>query len=86
MQDAMLRMTDDVRKDFQGTDGKLKDFENRLVIANNEMGKIGKNMEKMARKSELKELENLIELFNPLKASFITKEEVERLVEEKLKE
>ncbi|MBU5557853.1 MAG: hypothetical protein QW751_01565 [Candidatus Aenigmatarchaeota archaeon] len=86
VQDAMLRMTEDIRKEFENMDGKMKDFENRLIIANNEIAKIEKNMEKMARKTELTELASLIELYNPLKASFITKEEAERLVEEKLKE
>jgi hypothetical protein len=85
MQDAILRNTADARSEFEALDKRLKDFENRLIIANNEITKIEKNIEKLARKSELSELAALIELYNPLKASFITKEETERLIEEKLK-
>ncbi len=83
IQDALLRNTAEARKLFDANDSRAKDFENRLIVANNEIMKIVKNMEKMVRKSELAELSALIELYNPLKASFITKEEVERLIEEK---
>ena len=86
MQDALLRLTEDIRKEFGGVDERLKDFENRLIVANNELAKLDKLADKMARKTELAELSSLIELYSPLKASFITKEETEKLIEEKLKE
>jgi len=86
MQDSILKLFDDIRSELVKTDTKTREFENRLIVATNEITKIEKNMEKVARKSELAELSSLIELYNPLKASFITKEEAEKLVEDKLKE
>jgi len=39
---------------------------------------------KTAQKSEIKELESLLDLYNPIKSHFVTKEEVMRLLEEEL--
>ena len=49
-----------------------------------EILKINKNLDKTARKTEIKELEGLLELYNPIKSRFITRDEVERLLEEKV--
>jgi len=39
-------------------------------------------MEKAALKAEVKELATLLDLYNPIKSSFVTKEEVRRMLEE----
>jgi hypothetical protein len=37
----------------------------------------------MAKKTELKEIENMLSFFNPLKTNFVTREEVGRMIEQK---
>lgn len=42
--------------------------------------RINKDLDKKARKTELKELESLLEIYNPIKSHFITKEQVMRML------
>jgi hypothetical protein len=42
-------------------------------------------LEKVAKKNELKELESMISIYNPLRTNFITRDEVERILDERLK-
>ena len=41
-------------------------------------------IKKLATNTKLKELENLIDIYSPLKSEFITREEAQHLIDEKL--
>jgi len=43
-----------------------------------------KNVKKLATSPQIKELEQLIGIYNPIRSNFITKEEAQRLIEEKM--
>jgi hypothetical protein len=64
---------------------KTEDLERSVLRIDNELMRISKLLEKMAKKSELKELESLISIYNPIKTNFITREELELILEERLK-
>ena len=64
---------------------KTDELERSVLRIDNELMKIGKLVDKMAKKSELKELESLISIYNPIKTNFITREELELILEERLK-
>ena len=83
MQDSLLRDFEERRTFAEGIALKLKDFDTNLLRINTELERINKNMDKMAKRTELKEIENILTIFNPLRTNFITKEEVERMIEEK---
>ncbi|MFH8080271.1 MAG: hypothetical protein QXO84_00090 [Candidatus Aenigmatarchaeota archaeon] len=40
-------------------------------------------LEKTAKKSELKEIQSLLDLYNPIKSRFVTRDELERILERK---
>ncbi|MCS7134919.1 MAG: hypothetical protein NZ893_00565 [Candidatus Aenigmarchaeota archaeon] len=40
-------------------------------------------LEKAAKKSELKEIQSLLDLYNPIKSKFVTRDELERILERK---
>lgn len=82
MQETILRAAQKRREDIQNFESKLKSFDVELMKVNNSIAKLEKAVERSAKRSELKELENMIELFNPLKSTFISKQEVKRLLEE----
>ncbi len=85
MQDSLLKDLEERRVFAEGIAQKLKDFDTSLLRINTELERINKNMDKMAKRSELKEIENILSIFNPLKTNFITRDEAERMIEEKLK-
>lgn len=71
----------------------LKDLENRLgslddksMTTHNTIKEIIKEIKKLATTSKVRELETLIQLYNPLKSQFMTREEAERFIEEKFEE
>ncbi len=46
------------------------------------IGEVVKGMKRFAPASEVKKLEQLIEIYSPLKSDFVTREEAERMIEE----
>jgi len=83
LQDSFLKINEERRVFNEKLNERLINIENSILRIDNELVKINKNLEKMAKKTELKELENMMSFFNPLKTNFVTKEEVERIIEEK---
>ncbi len=72
--------------------GSISDIEDRLSksddrLAKLEMGikEIVAQLKRVATIAKVKELEQLIEIYNPIRSQFVTREEVERLIEEKIK-
>ncbi len=60
----------------------VKDVSKKLTEMHGEILKINKELEKTARKTELKEIESLLELYSPIKSQFATADQVRRIVEE----
>jgi seryl-tRNA synthetase len=84
-EETILRNNENMRDEIAKINVRLREIEERLMRIENDIQKILKDLAKTARKTELRELEHLINLFNPLKSTFITREEVERLIKEKIK-
>ena len=70
-----------------------KELQNKLAsieeqIANNDrvIKQVISQMKKTVTTSKIKELEQLMDIYNPIKSKFVTREEVERIFEEKLRE
>ena len=61
---------------------KINGLDRRLTQIEATMKEIVKQIKLTATKSDLSGLEELIELYNPIKSKFMTREEVERLIEE----
>jgi len=83
LQDSMLKMIEERKIFNEKLNERLTNIENSILRIDNELMKINKNLEKMAKRTELKELENMLSFFNPIKTNFVTREEVERMIEEK---
>lgn len=62
----------------------VKNFTDNLNNIRSEVLRLNKNMEKSAKKIELKELESLLDLYNPIRSRFVTRDEIDRIIEEKL--
>ena len=72
----------------EGTDEitkKIKDYDTMFLKIENDINKINKNLEKVAKRREVKELENLLSLYNPLKSTFVTKSDIEKMLEERMR-
>ncbi len=82
----ILSVSKENRKALSEYEARIKGIEARLSKIEGTIKEIVKRMKRLATTAKISELESLIEIYNPVKSSFVTKEEVERIVEDKLKE
>lgn len=64
---------------------KIAVVSDRLSSMENEISRIDKLLGKTATKAELKQIESFIDLVNPITSKFVTKDELERALQEKIK-
>jgi predicted nucleic acid-binding Zn-ribbon protein len=67
---------------FTDIEASRKDISDTLLKLDNNMEKINKQIINFARKRDIKELERMFELLNPIRQEFITRDEVERIKKE----
>lgn len=61
----------------------IEKIEERIAVIEKNITEMVKKMKGFVTTAKIKELEELIDIYNPLKSNFITKEEVERMLEER---
>lgn len=82
MEEKIIDEMDDLRRGFEQISLDIKALSENLSQMRSEMLKINKNLDRAAKKSEVKELESLLDLYNPIKSKFVTRDEVKRIIEE----
>ncbi len=80
----MLSLTKQVQKSIADNEGEIKKLETKVSQMENTIKEIIKYMRNLATKAKISELEELVEIYNPLKSNFVTREEVEKIIEEKI--
>ena len=84
IEEKVIDEIDSLRKGFDQLSTDMSEISKELTELRGEMLKISKNLDKTAKKSEVKELESLLDIYNPIKANFVTRDEVNRLLQEKI--
>ena len=62
---------------FAEIDLSIKTLTDELMKFSNSLDKINKQVNKFARKQDLKEIERMLDLISPLKQEFVTKDQLE---------
>jgi len=86
LEEKIIYEIDKLRKSFEQISVDIKAVTDNLSEIRSEILKINKNLDKTAKKAEVKELETLLDIYNPVKSRFTTKDEVVRIVEDRLAE
>jgi len=84
LEEKLIDELDNLRKSFDQISVDIKAVSESLSEIRGEVLKINKSMDKTAKKAEIKELETLLDIYNPIKSKFTTRDQVERIIEEKL--
>jgi uncharacterized coiled-coil DUF342 family protein len=84
LEEKLIDEIDSLRKSFDQISVDIKAVSETLSEIRGEILKVNKTMDKTAKKAEIKELETLLEIYNPIKSTFATKDQVERIIEERL--
>ena len=69
----LLELSGALKSDRVASENKIKELENII-------SEILNNMKRLVEKSEVAGLRELVEIYNPIKAQFITREEVEEML------
>ncbi len=84
LQDNFLNERKKMNDAISNLNSSIEKQKERMSKMEKILDEILKQFKKVATESKIKELEELIELYNPLKSNFVTREEVEKMIEEKL--
>jgi archaellum component FlaC len=79
------REAEDFTSKFDDIFKKISQTFSMLEGINAEILKIKKELESFAKRTEVKELEKFVELISPITSRFVTRDEIERILEEKLR-
>ena len=84
LEQAILQSRRDMQKAFSEINEGIAVLDDRLTKTESTMKEVINHVKKLVTESQVKELQNLIELYNPVKSNFVTKEEMEKFVSERL--
>lgn len=62
----------------------IKALSEKMAVMENAISRIEKELTKRATKGEVKQMESYINLMSPIASRFVTKEEMDRAIEEKI--
>ncbi|MBL7206635.1 MAG: hypothetical protein ISS36_03485 [Candidatus Aenigmarchaeota archaeon] len=75
------------RKNIEKGIAEIKDLlsshERKITETEKNLQEIVEHIKKMPKNEKLAELEQLVEIYNPLKSNFVTKEEAKKMLEER---
>ncbi|MCD6590750.1 MAG: hypothetical protein J7K72_02145 [Candidatus Aenigmarchaeota archaeon] len=86
IEQGMVNQGKNVQKELSNRDARFSSVENRIEKIEMTINEIIKQMKLVATNAKVEELKHLVDIFNPLKSNFVTKEEVEKIIEDKLSE
>lgn len=84
IEEKIINEIGDVKKGFEEIYMDIKQIAKDMSELKSEILRINKTIDKTAKRTEVKELESLLDLYSPIKSKFTTRDEVERLIDEKL--
>ena len=85
LESSLLSQISDVKITIERMKNELSESSIKVSSMENEMTRLSKVVGKSATKIELKQLESFIDLVNPVTSKFVTKDEMERALEDRLK-
>ncbi len=86
MEQGTLAQNRKLQQSLAERDAKITSLEERMLKAETTIKEIVKQLKFVATKTNVEELKNLVEIFNPLKSKFVTKEELENIINERIGE
>jgi len=83
--EVVLAKLSDIKVGLEKMSQEISSTSERLNVIESEILRVNKGLEKAALKSDVKKIETFIDIVNPVTAKFVTKDELERALEERVK-
>lgn len=85
LEEAMLEQSRDVKKALEAVEKALSEEGDRIIRMEGTLKDIIERLKKSVSSTKIKELETMLDIYSPLKSQFMTREEAERLIDERLR-
>jgi len=85
LEQSALNQMEDIKIGLEKMAAKLTVIADKMNGIESDIARMNKEMSKTASKAELKEIETFIDLVNPITAKFVTKDEMQRELDERLR-
>jgi len=82
LEQTLLTSLNELKINFEKISLKLTLLSEKIAAVEVELGKVTKELEKKAGKQDLKEIQSYIDLVSPVTAKFVTREELDRALED----
>ena len=79
-EDSNFKQSKDIKKGIIDIDIAVKSFTDRLTKLESDMTKISDQTRNFAKHSEIKEIETMFDLLNPIKQEFVTRKEMQEMI------
>lgn len=81
LDDSLLDKTNDLQDDIQDLEDDISDVRDRIANMEVDIKELNREKKKYVTQQEIDEIENYMDLMNPIQSSFTTKKEVKELLE-----
>ncbi len=85
LEETVITQMSDLKLGLERISQKIATISSELNEIRNEIIRINKDINKSATKAELKQIETFIDIVNPITAKFVTKDELDHALEERIK-
>jgi len=82
LDDTLLKKTKSLNSDFQDMNDDISELRDRVANMEVDIKEINRDKRKYVTSQEIEEIENYMDLMNPIQSSFVTKKEAKELVEQ----
>lgn len=82
LEDNVLAQLDNLKFSIEKLNSEILRIGERMTGMENETNRLKKDLDKTATKTEMKQIETFIDVVNPITSKFVTKDEMERMLEE----
>lgn len=86
IEDTMLEKTKKLNKDISELNNEVSELGDQIQNNAAELKNVQRRARKLVTRRELKEIEDYMDIMTPVESAFMTKQEVETLIEKKLQQ
>ena len=83
LDDTLLDKTSDLSDDMQDLEQDMSELRDRIANMEVDIKEINREKRKFVTEQEIDEIENYMDLMNPINSSFATKSEVQKMIKQK---
>lgn len=82
LEKSILEVKNDLKIYINFNNSRFQENNSKIEVLEKEIEKIKSYIQELVSKSEIEKLKTIIDLFNPLKSNFVTREELEEILNE----